>query len=55
MNTEQQRIVITGGLLTAAYIAYTCPCGTICACHLDRFFLFTAIPMGIVIYYNYIV
>jgi len=53
-STEFQRYVITGGLLSAAYLAYTCPCPTICSCHLDRFFLYTAVPLGIVIYYNYV-
>ena len=52
MNTEVQRLAITGSLLYSAYLAYTCPCPTICACKLDAFLISVAIPVGIVLYYN---
>jgi len=52
MNTELQRVVITGSLLYSAYLAYTCPCPTICSCHLDAFLVATGLPVGIVLYYN---
>ena len=52
MNTEVQRLAITGSLLYSAYLAYTCPCATICACKLDAFLISVAIPVGIVLYYN---
>ena len=52
MNTEVQRFVITGGLLYSAYMAWSCPCPTICECNLNAFLTSVAIPVGIVLYYN---
>ena len=52
MNTEAQRILITGSLLYGAYLAWKCPCDTICACQIDAFLLSVAVPVGIVLYHT---
>ena len=52
-TTELQRYAITGSLLTAAYVAWTCPCrDPFLNCHYREFVALTAAPLLLVILTN---
>jgi hypothetical protein len=44
--TEVERLAITGSLLYASYITFTCPCEPLLGCHKAEFMLSVGLPLG---------
>lgn len=44
--TEVERYAITGSLLYASYITFTCPCDPLLECHKVEFLLAVGLPLG---------
>ena len=52
-TTELQRYAITGSLLAAAYVAWTCPCrDPFLNCHYKEFVALTGAPLLLVLITN---
>jgi hypothetical protein len=51
-RAEIVRYYTTASLLAAAYVAYNCPCGTICECKLNTFYLLAATPVAVIYIHN---
>jgi len=52
IGKETLRMLVTGGLLTAAFIIYQCPCDPLGECHLAEFYLCAGLPVLAIAFVN---
>lgn len=53
--TEIERYAITGSLLYASYITFTCPCDPLLECHKVEFLLSVGLPLTYIVFKNGII
>jgi hypothetical protein len=51
-SAEIVRYYTTASLLAAAYVAFNCPCGTICECKLNLWYALAATPVAVISFHN---
>lgn len=49
---RHDKVIVTGLLGYATLITVSCPCRKLLSCHLEHFFVTTALAQAIVLYYN---